>query len=258
MADEEVITPTETPTETPPAEPETPAEVNEPEPHPLDPGGKRFAEVYGEMKEARRDAQDARERLARIEGQLAAKPQPKPAQIYTSAQLQAAVDTGKITPAQMSDQLAWQRAREAEINIERRLEDKQRNSAALNEINQYVDKIPALMQSNSPEFRKVAAIANEIASEMGRNVDDPLVQKRALREAMGSLEQISKVRSIVGASRNADTGTETRSGGGQSTTTTSDPLKDVPQMYKDHWNKLGYTKEQMLSEAKFIKPRRTR
>lgn len=256
MADEEVVETTEVKTEEPVAE--TP--VIEPDPHPLEPGGKRFAEVYGEMKDARREAQDLRERLARVEGQISVQKPATTPQFYTSQQLQAAVDTGKITPAQMSDQLAWQRAYESEQRVEQKLEAKQRAQSALNEINQYVDKVPALMQTTSPEFQKVSQAAREIAAEWGKEVTDPLVQRRALREAMGSLEQLTKVKKAAETPRgNANMDGESRGSNGQSGgAPKADPLKDVPQMYKDHWKRLGYTEKQMIDEAKFIKPRRVR
>ena len=261
MADEDV-TPTEEVVSEPVVENEaTEAPVVE-DPHPLDPGGKRFAEVYGEMKEARREAQDLRDRLSRMEGAVAqqqAKPVPQQPVTYTSAQLQAAVDTGKITPAQMADQLAWQRAKESEAALEYRLEAKRRNETALNEINQYVEKIPSLRSASSPEFAKVATVAREIAEELGKSVDDPLVQKRALREAFGTLERLTKVKEVAGTARGlTNMDSETRGSSGVNTNTKADPLKDVPQMYKDHWKKLGYTQAQMESEAKFIKPRRVR
>ena len=57
---------------------------------------------------------------------------------------------------------------------------------------------------------------------------------------------------------NADTHAETTGGGGRDTKSGKDPLKDVPQRYIDHWTKKGYTREAMLAEAQFIKPRQGR
>ena len=260
MADE-VTTTDETPTE-PVVEPEITPEVTPGETHPLEPGGKRFAEVYGEMKDARREAQELRERLARVEGQVAAKPVtpvPQP-QFYTPQVLQAAVDTGKITPAQMADQLAWQRAEEMRVRVDKDSEQRIRTQSALSEINSYIEKAPSLRDSRSPEFERVARAAREIAEEIGRGVDDPLVQRRALREALGPLDRLAKVRAAVDTARGMNNmDTETRGAGGQSSNTSKvDPLKDVPQMYKDHWDRLGYSQERRIAEAKFIKPRRQR
>jgi hypothetical protein len=259
MADEPVTEPVVEPEVEPEVTPEP--EVAETEPHPLEPGGRRFSEVYGEMKDARREAGELRERLARVEGQLTAQ-QPKPAvaQHYTEAQLQAAVDTGKITPAQMASQISWQHNQNMAVEIERKAEIKQRNQSALNEINQYVDKVPSLMQTSSPEFIKVSQAAREIAAEWGREVTDPLVQRRALREAMGNLEQLTRVKSAANTPRGANNmDGENRGSNGQTNSSGKpDPLKDVPQMYKDHWKRLGYDQKRMVEEAAFIKPRRAR
>ncbi len=230
-------------------------------PHPLEPGGKRFAEVYGEMKDARREAGDLRERLSRLEGQMSVAKPPTPApQHYTEAQLQAAVDTGKITPAQMASQISWQHNQNMAAEIERRSELKARNQSALNEINEYVNKVPALMQTSSPEFAKVSQAAREIAAEMGKEVTDPIVQRRACREALGSLEQVTRFRKVADTARgNSNMDGENRGSNGQTNNAGKpDPLKDIPQMYKDHWKRLGYTQEQMVKEAAFIKPRRVR
>jgi len=240
---------------------DTQVEVEEPQTgvHPLEPGGKRFSEVYGEMKDARREAADLRERLARVEGQISVtQPQPRPAATYTNEQLQAAVDAGKITPAQMAAQISWQYTEAMRQRVNQEAETRQRNQSALSEISQYVDKLPELLNSSSKEFSKVASVAREIAAEIGRTVDDPIVQRRALREAFGSLDKVTQVRAAGNASRGmGNMDTETRGAGGITGTGKADPFKDVPQHYKDHWNRLNYTQEQKLAELKYIKPRRT-
>lgn len=232
------------------------------DPHPLDPGGKRFSEVYGEMKDARREAQDLRERLAKLEGHVQAVTKPeKPAdQFYSAEQLQAMVDAGRISPAKMADQLSWQRGEmvKREMTQQRVVEDRRKD--ALSEVNQYVDKLPNLLNPSSSEFTRVARAAREIASDMDRTVDDPVVQRRALRETFGSLDKLTKAASVRESSRvNADTHAETRGSGGVGGVNKGpgkDPLKDVPQHYKDHWKRLGYTPEQMAQEAGYIRPRR--
>lgn len=264
---DDVVVPAETPepvqaAEVPQETPEvTPAPVVvEDEPHPLDPGGKRFSEVYGEMKDARREAQELRERLARLEGEVqATKPADKPAErMYTPEEMQALVDAGRITPMKATQQIAWQQAelKAREERQQRQVEDRQR--VALNEVNQYVDKLPGLRNSSSPEFAKVARIAQDIADDMGKPTSDPIVQRRACREAFGSLERLAKAATVRETTRqNADTHVETSGGGGSVTTTsTKDPLKDVPQHYKDHWKRLGYSQQQMIDEAQYLRPRR--
>lgn len=238
---------------------ETP-EATEPEPHPLEPGGRRFSEVYGEMKDARREAQDLRERLARLEGAQAAQQRPAQqpqAQFYTAEQLQAAVDRGVITPAKMSEQLAWQQTQLSEQRLRQQIEQESKAKEAYREVESYIDKVPALRKQDSPEMLRVAREAREIADEMGRHINDPVVQRRALRAVFGSLEQVSKVtRAPERGNSNRDTGTSGL--GGVAASAKKDPLKGVPQHYIDHWKRMRYTPEQMAEEAKYIKPRRSR
>lgn len=260
---DEVVTPTEVVVEpTSVVTPEVTPEVT-PDVHPLEPGGKRFTEVYAEMQDARREAQAMRERVARLEGQQSVtqqQAQPKQ-EFYTAEQLQGYVDAGKISPAKMADQLAWQRAELKGREMVQQQHVMARHQTALNEVNQYIAKMPALMNQGSPEFATVARAAREVAEDMGLSVDNPVVQRRALREAFGSIDKVAKqTQAREVARQGSDTFTETSGGGGGDTDTTAakNPLKGVPQHYLDHWKRVGYTHQQMVDEAKYIKPRRTR
>lgn len=248
------------PDEQKPVEEQKPdAETQQPEtdPHPLEPGGKRFAEVYARMRDSQREADELRQRVATLEQGQQKPAQPKESW-YTPEQLQAAVDTGRISNAQMMDQLAWQRAELKARDLMQQQSTAQRQSEALSEVERYIEKVPALADPTSTELKRVATAAREIAAEMGRQIADPVVQRRALRETYGSLEKLSAVRKVQSeAQRNADTHTESSPGAGV-VSQRKDPLKDVPQMYKDHWKRLGYTQARMEEEAKFIKPRRQR
>src|SRR6266446_10446407 len=80
-------------------------------PHPLEPGGPRFEEVYRRMKEAEARDMENRDRIARLEGQaqvLTRQPSQPQQQTFTPDQLQALVDQGRISPAQMAHQISWQ------------------------------------------------------------------------------------------------------------------------------------------------------
>ena len=214
MAEEETPVPNtvvETPEETP---------VVETTPHPLEPGGKRFDEVYGRMKSAEREAMEMRDRLTRLEGQAQVLAQPKPASQktwYEPQELQTLVDQGRITPAVMADQIAWQRNQQGQQQVMQTLKWQQTAQTALTEVNQYIEKMPALGQTSSPEFSRVARAAHEIADEMGLTVQDPRVQRRALRETFGTLDKMTKVETTGKFNRDhADTHAETGGGGSQS------------------------------------------
>jgi len=239
--------------ETPEVEtPEVP-EVPTPEErkHPLEPGGVRFEDVVREKNELKAEAAALRAQLARQQEAPKEPPAPKP-QFYTAEQLQQAVDAGRISPAQMADQLAWQRAEQARLQTVNDLDLRQKRASATTEVNQYLDRIPALADPSSKEFLKASRIASEIAEEMGWDVRDPRVQRQALRQAFGTLDRLAdatKTREY--AREHADTTVETRGGGGR-VPPKADPFKDVPQPLKDHWDRLGYSVEQRKAELPYV------
>ena len=260
MAAEEIPVP-DTAVETPETSPETtPETIPEGSPHPLEEGGKRFNQVYARMKEAERDAMEMRDRVARLEGQaqVAARPTAAPQKTYYEPQeLQVLVDQGRISPAVMADQLAWQRTQQGIQQVTQTMKWQQTAQTALAEVHQYIEKLPSLAHTTSPEFAKVARAAHEIADEMGLRVEDPRVQRRALRETFGTLDKMTKVEQAGDFNRaHADTHVETGRGGGQSDRRGApDPLKGVPKAQIEFWKSKGYSQKQMEAEAPFVKRR---
>lgn len=247
MADE-----TETTTETEEKVPESP-EAPEERTHPLEPGGVRFEEVVREKNELKAEANLLRSRLASLESQP--KEQPKPVQtptIYTTEQLQAAVDAGRITPAQLADQLAWQRAQEVRQQVVAETALNQKRASAVAEVTQYLDRIPALNDPMSKDFLRASRVATEIAEDMGWDVRDPRVQRQALRQTFGPLERMADAtRTRDYARDHADTAIETR-GGGRPAPSAKDPFKDVPALLMAEWKRLGYSVDQMKEELKYV------
>ena len=223
----------------------------EPEPpHPLDPGGQRFGEVYRDMQDARREA-------ARLQGELdatrrQAQPQPAQPQFYSPNDLQGLVDSGRITPAVMTAQIAWQERQIAKQEMRQEWTQHEQMRGAGAEVTQYMAAIPKLGDAMSEERRRVDSMVREIAAEMNTTMDDPRAQRRALQIAFGTLDKVTKPKVTV---TQAETYVETAGGGGNKKPATSgDPLKDVPAAYKTHWEKMGYTREQMVEEARYIRP----
>lgn len=267
MPDTDIITDdtlTDTPQPAPEGAPPTPPEASPPpapeaapaRPHPLEPGGERFEQVYARMRQSERDAMELRERLAALERQ--AKPAQPTVQFYSDTQLQAAVDQGKITPAQMASQLALQAKELGKTEIRQELRLETRRTEAAREVDQYIDKRPALLDTGSEDFRRVARAAREVAEDMNLDVTDPRVQRRALRETLGTLDRIATVTTLTNHNRqHSDTHAETGRGGGHSTTpaATDALLKTVPKPLMAQWERWGYSRERMLAEAKYIDPK---
>lgn len=244
---------------------EDPKEVMErtEEIHPLEEGGVRFNEIYARMKAAEDRERAKDERLARLEGQAQALRQPPLQQptVYTPQQLQQAVDQGLVTPMVAADILARQNAETAAIRTVAQAEQlrqaNDRLKSAGTEVNQYMDRIPSLRDTNSPEFRRVADAAYRISDDMGLPVTDLRVQRVALREVYGSLDRMANTSQEREASRRASLPhVETSLGGTRpmGAPQSADAWKkDIPQVHLDHWKRRGYTDDQMKEEAKYIR-----
>ena len=220
-------------------------------PHPLEPGGERFNEVYGRMKAAEERERATSERMARLEAQVeTTKPKETP-RFYAPQQLQAMVDAGQITPAVMSDQIAWQRAQEMKTALLAESQSQASRIEAQREVNAYLAKKPEALTDP-----RVLAAGRELIAETGWVSDDPRLAKRALREVYGSLERLTSTTQVQEFSRqHADTHVESGTGAGGTShpATVNDPLAKVDKRYIEEWTRRGYTRKQMEAEAKFIK-----
>jgi len=210
------------------------------------------------MRAAEREAQDERDR--RLAAERQAQPAQPAQQVYSEAQLQSLVDAGRITPAQMASQLAIQATAQLEQRLDRKYAEQARHRDAAQEVDQYIDRKPSLMDSTSEDFRRVAKAAYEIAAELSLDVKDSRVQRRALRETFGTLDRLTKTETLRTHDRtHADLHVETgRGNGGGEVAGKSDPLKHVPKAYLDQWEKWGYSRDRMIAEAKYVtrEPRR--
>ncbi len=231
------------------------AEVVDPPapPHPLEEGGARFNEVYARMKAAE-------ERATRAEAERAALAvQQRPAQpvqpaYYQPQQLQEMVDRGQITQAVMADMISKQNATATVMQVAQITQHNQRMAQASDEVHKYIAKVPALMDVNSAEFKKVADEAYRISDDVGAPVSDLRVQRMALRAVYGSLDRMAARGSAQEQSRNASLPhVETASGAtGRPVTGKVDPLEGVPAEYLEYWKKRGYTREKMIEEAQYV------
>lgn len=240
----------------------------EPTPHPLEPGGPRFEEVYGQMKEYRRrleqiEAERAQERAAMAAAQVRP-PQPT-IQQYTPDQvadyLQQRVDRGEITPMQASNALsqfnAQRVATATAIQVEQQRAFNAQLQEAANEVQQYIAKVPALRDTNSEDFRKVSEAANRVSRRLGLPVTDYRVQQTALENVYGGLDRIARADKTRQQSREDSLPhTETTMGRGPAPAATKQPgddvLKGVSPEYIKFWEKRGYTRDQMIEEAKYV------
>lgn len=229
--------------------------------HPLAPGGQRFEQVYAKMRDAERENQALRERMAAIEGRLSAQPaqqtqlQP-PVKFYSAKELDAFVEAGQMSPLEAADRLAWQRQQEGLAVAAQQRQYEAKLTRAGDEVRAYTQKLPNLLNTQTEEFRRLAASAYEVAEDMGLSVGDARVQRRALREVFGPLERLTeKGRAREFDRRSADGFSDTSRGSGASGDS-NDPLAKVPREFLEDWKRRGYSKDQMLAEAKYVRPTR--
>src|SRR6185295_1365791 len=111
-----------------------------------------------------------------------------------------------------------------------------------NEVNLFIEKLPALRDVNSAEFAKVRDVAYEVADDMNLPVTDFRVQRRALKQVYGSVERIASNGAARETARAASVShTETSVGSsGKAAAPKDDALKGVSQKYIDFWTKKGY------------------
>lgn len=231
------------------------AETPEPvaEPHPLAEGGVRFKEVIEEKNQwkARADALEREVAQVRADERARAAAQaPPPEKVWSAQELQGLVDAGRISPVQAADQLAYQRSKELEASLTRRLEATRMSDSAQQEVDAFLKRKPDALDDP-----KVLMAGRDVMRETGWGPNDPRVAKRALREVYGSPEKIQAV-THAGAfdRRNAETHVEAggRGGAGPEPSKGKDPLAHVHQEWKDYWAKQGYSQAQMVKLSKYV------
>ena len=235
-------------------------------PHPLAPGGPRFEEVYARMKAAEDREREKDARLARLEGAVQQR-QPQQPQQYTSEQiasyLQTQVDQGQITPMAAANALSQFNAQQAATRTAMQVEgyrvQANKLQAAGAEVNAYMDRVPALRDTNSADFIKVRDAAYEASEDMGLPVTDLRVQRVALKQVYGSLSKMAKVEGDREQSRRASLPhvETTTNGGNRAPAKGGDTAwkEGIPDKQMKYWKERGYTEQQMKDEARYVKRR---
>ena len=221
------------------------------EPHPLAEGGVRFNEVVAEKNQfkARVDALEREVAQVRADERARVTAQaPPPEKVWSAQELQGLIDAGRISPVQAADQVAYQRSKELEASLTRRLEATRISDSAQQEVDAFLRRKPEALDDP-----KVLAAGRDVMRETGWGPNDPRVAKRALREVYGSPEKIQTVTQAEGFSRrHAETHVEAGGGGGLQPQNPKDPLAHVHQDWKDYWAKQGYSQAQMVKLSKYV------
>ena len=127
-------------------------ETVEGQPHPLAAGGVRFEEVVSEKNRYKAEADTLRAQVAAFQvAQSQARPAPQAEKVWSTQELQGLVDAGRITLAQMSDQVSIQRSRESEERVVQRLQTERVLDAALAELvgHQAIGKLAIVLDADA-------------------------------------------------------------------------------------------------------------
>ena len=221
------------------------------DPHPLDPDGKRFKQVWAraktaeqEREAARQEAQREREERIRLEERLKAqdeaKRQAEPE--YSWEQLEKAIEAGTCTRAWAQDyreRLVERRSAEAaERRMEAKLQTTSQDHVVLSELERYKRALPAINEVGSPEHTKVQ---REYAFLVGTLKHPPTyaTQLIAARSAVGDIETVERT---TQARRTAHAGKEpymeTQSTGGRPQPKAKDPIANLSPELKEHYTKM--------------------
>lgn len=212
--------------------------------HPLEPGGKRFNQVYARAKDAEARLQSERERAARLEGELEAlkrtPAKPETATTpprYTAAQLQAMLDEGKATVGQVfayqEETLKQELQAQVEKKVSETLSTHQRGNTVQQEIQEYRSLVPEALQAGTPENQRLVREMNYLVS-LGHDGNDQRTALIAARAAFGDPESLKTKRAAKAIPTGRDTMQDTTASG-KPKPSEKDPLKDLTARQRQHY-----------------------
>lgn len=211
--------------------------------HPLEPGGKRFNQVYARAKDAEARLQSERERAARLEGELEAlkrtpaKPEATTPPRYTASQLQAMIDEGKATVGQVlayqEETLKQELQAQVDKKVSETLSTHQRGNSVQQEIQEYRTLVPEALQHGTPENQRLVKEMNYLVS-LGHDGNDQRTALIAARAAFGDPESIKTKRAAKAIPNGRDTMQDTTQTGKQKPNE-KDPLKDLTARQRTHY-----------------------
>ena len=239
--------------------------------HPLDPGGKRFNQVWARAKDAEVKLQTERERAARLEGELDAlrkmgadKPVPPPIKEYTWQELQRGIDAGQITLQQALEHreeiIRRHAEKQADDKIKATLETTQRQSTVQQELAQYRTLVPEAVQMGTKER---VALEREFTYlvNMGYDSRDPRTELLAARNVLGDMESIKQRKAAATITSERTIMKDTHTTNGTTKPAEKDPIKGLTADQTKHYQRMidrGIYKkgwDDVREELKWERPR---
>jgi len=234
----------------PPADP--PVDDDPPADPPADPAA-----------DARAEADRERAERLRLEGEVRALREKTngPGQPPSFEDRQRAIEqdfaSGKLTEAQRIDKLA-------DLRVDQRLSERDAAAAQAKPVEVAGERLDALLTQypdlNTPGselLTKVSAQLRDLAG-LGFDPKDVRTQLLATERVVGGHRMGGGTGREFHRQRTPTGGHGGHGGGNGGDGGKPDPLKHVPKAQVDHWKALGYTRDQMIAEAPYVKARPAR
>lgn len=219
----------------------------EDEPNPLEPGGKRFKQVYARAKDAEAKLQQIREDKARLEGELAATrtaaivPEPKVEPRLTWTQLEAGIADGKITQAQALDYRDETLRLDLEKKFEKKLHeertDRERRTTVTSDMAAYKSLVPNVLSVGTPERQKVEREFAYLVNHLGHDPKDLRTELMAMRAAFGDIQTI-KEKQVAREIPNGRSTMQDIPANGKPKPDAKDPLKTISGEQRKYYQRM--------------------
>jgi hypothetical protein len=178
--------------------------------------------------------------------------------VYTTQELQAAVDAGTISVVEAADYLAEQRAKQTADRVlkQERVRDDEatRQSRAQEQIDKYVEVAPWLKDKYDARRKPLESEYARLIDTNGfyRLPDSVVTEALLLEKTLGSLDQFkAKMRLDKSSGSNTQFHVEGGAGGGTTTTTTTKTdASKLPPHVTDYLNKSGMNAKDRESYTK--------
>ena len=223
--------------------------------HPLEPGGKRFTEVYARAKKAEALAQQEKEARLVAEAELRVRKElgdtktVTQEKVYSNAELDKFIEAGQMTRAEAADYRETQVVKKAVADAEKRIETKFRNENQFNTTTQglrdYIEAVPDINQVGTETRNKVEVEYAWLCSVYGTPTKDSPEQRKmeliATRTVLGPLDKLNATKANERQTR------QTREAVQESNSTTErntdkrqgkDPIDSLTLAEKQHYEKM--------------------
>jgi alkylated DNA repair dioxygenase AlkB len=214
--------------------------------------------LEGELFELQQERAATNARLKTLEE--VTKPQPPKQRVYTTHELQAAVDAGTISVVEAADYLAEQRAKQTADRVLKqeytRNDETMRQGKAQEQIDKYVEVAPWLKDQFDGRRKPLEVEYQRLIDPNGiyRYPDSLVTEVLLLEKTLGSIETFkAKARLDKSAGSHADFHTESGAGGPAPTPRPVDGKPDMnkmPKHFVEYWEKSGTPQKEREKEAK--------